>query len=277
MTLEQGDPGTVVGSLAELAAIIRALRGEERRRYAEVARRLERRGATAAGRLFRQLADEVAQDAEGAIDLPALPAAVTQPWEELAGSTLLTPYRALAQAVTAAQATFTYASYLAARTPDTAVRRATEQLAEEQLHRAASLRQLRREAWRRERELRPPPVRSCAELARAAVSMLAKAAAVHAALADAAAAAGEPERADRLRRMAAAEAREAGDAGPAMSLPPLPSDLGPEHRREQALVPLERLFELFEAAAAQAPDETLLAAAQTGLAAITERLRQLTM
>ena len=276
MIPQQDDPGTVVGSLVELAAIIRVLRGEEKRGYADIARRLERRGATAAAHLFRRLADEVAQDAKGAIDLPALPAAVTQPWEDLAGSTLLTPYRALAQAVTAAQATFTYASYLAARTPDTAVRRATEQLAEEQLHRAAELRQLRREAWRREREHRPPPVRSCAELAHAAAPMLAEAAAVHATLADAAEA-GEPERADRLRRMAAAEAQEAGDAWPAAPLPSLPLDLGPEQRRERALVPLERLFELFEAAAAQASDEALLAAAQTGLATITKRLRQLTM
>ena len=276
MTSPQDDPGTVVGSLAEFAAIVGALRGEEKRRYADVARRLERHGAAAAAHLFRRLADEAARDAGRAIDQPALPAAVTQPWEDLAGSTLLTPYRALAQAVTAAQATFTYASYLAARTPDTAVRSATEQLAEEQLHRAAELRQLRREAWRREREHRPPPVRSCAELAHAAAPMLAEAAAVHATLADAAEA-GEPERADRLRRMAAAEAQEAGDAWPAAPLPSLPLDLGPEQRRERALVPLERLFELFEAAAAQASDEALLAAAQTGLATITKRLRQLTM
>ena len=276
MIPQQDDPGTVVGSLAELAVITRVLRGEEKRGYADIARRLERRGATAAAHLFRRLADEAVEDAEGMTDAPALPTAVTQPWEDLAGSTLLTPYRALAQAVTAAQATFTYASYLAARTPDTAVRRATEQLAEEQLHRAAELRQLRREAWRREREHRPPPVRSCAELAHAAAPMLAEAAAVHATLADAAEA-GEPERADRLRRMAAAEAQEAGDAWPAAPLPSLPLDLGPEQRRERALVPLERLFELFEAAAAQASDEALLAAAQTGLATITKRLRQLTM
>ena len=276
MIPQQDDPGTVVGSLVELAAIIRVLRGEEKRGYADIARRLERRGATAAAHLFRRLADEVVEDAEGMTDAPALPAAVTQPWEDLAGSTLLTPYRALAQAVTAAQATFTYASYLAARTPDTAVRRATEQLAEEQLHRAAELRQLRREAWRQEREHRPPPVRTCAELVRAAAPMLAEAAAVHTALADAAAAAGEPERADRLRRMAAAEAQEASEVGSAAPLPSLPPDLGPEQRRERALVPLEQLFELFEAAAAQAPDEALLAAAQTALAAITERLRQLT-
>jgi len=276
MTSQQDDPGTVVGSLAELAAIIAVVRGEEKRRYTDVAHRLERRGATAAADLFRRLADEVAQGAEGAIDLSVLPAAVTQPWEDLAGSTLLTPYRALAQAVTAAQATFTYASYLAARTPDPTVRRAAERLAEEQLRHAAELRQLRRDAWRREREHRPPPVRTCAELARAAAPMLAEAAAIHAALADTAAAAGEPERADRLRRMAAAEAQEAGEVGPAAPLPSLPSDLGPEQRRERALVPLERLFELFEAAAAQAPDEALLAAAQTGLATITERLRQLT-
>ena len=276
MIPQQDDPGTVVGSLVELAAIIRVLRGEEKRGYADIARRLERRGATAAAHLFRRLADEVVEDAEGMTDAPALPAAVTQPWEDLAGSTLLTPYRALAQAVTAAQATFTYASYLAARTPDPAVQRAAERQAQEQLRRAADLRRWRREAWRQEREHRPPPVRSCAELAHAAAPMLAEAAAVHATLADAAEA-GEPERADRLRRMAAAEAQEAGDAWPAAPLPSLPLDLGPEQRRERALVPLERLFELFEAAAAQASDEALLAAAQTGLATITKRLRQLTM
>ena len=275
MTPQPDDPGTVVGSLAELAAIARALQDEEKRRYTRIAGRFERRGATASAGMFRRLADEVAHDAAGVIDSPALPGAVTRPWEDLVGSTLLTPYRALAQAVIALHGAFTYASYLAARAPDPTVRRAAERLAKEQLRRAADVRQLRRAAWHRERERRPPSVRTRAELAHAAAPLLAEAAAVHAALADAAAAAGELERADRLWDVAAAEAQEAGGVEPAAALPALQSGLDAELRWERALMPLERLFELFEAAAVQAPDEALLAGAQFGLATTTKRLRQL--
>jgi hypothetical protein len=272
-----GDPEVVLGSQDELAAVAGALRRETKRRYAGLASRFERRDEATTARLFRHLADEIAAvtpDAGGRP--PPLPAVATKPWDDLAGSTLLTPYRALAQAVAAADGAFAYLSYLAARTPDPAVRRATELLAGDELRRAADLRRLRREAWRAERERRPPPLRTCADLARAAEPRLAEAALIHGALAGLAEAAGEPENAGRLRRIGEAEAEEAGGAMARATIPRLPAILDVEQRRERAVIPLERLFELFEAAAARAADENLLDMAQAGLARTTERIRYLT-
>jgi rubrerythrin len=199
-----------------------------------------------------------------------LPDELARAWEELARSALLTPYRVLAQAVTSERCGFAYYSYLAARADDPAVRRAAEHLAGDALRRAAQLRRHRREAWRRERRLRlPSPATTPEELARQAAPLLAEAAAVHSALAAAAAAEGDASAADLLRELASAEARESGLAVPSTPLPAATAE-----RRRRALIPLERLSELYEAAAGRAPSESMLAAAQTGLELTVARLRR---
>src|SRR5690606_191293 len=80
-----------------------------------------------------------------------LPAELAASWEEIAGSALLTPYRAFALAVCNEQRAFAFYSYLAAHATDDPVRKEAEKLAAEELQHAATVRRWRRLAWHRER------------------------------------------------------------------------------------------------------------------------------
>jgi len=285
MTLLHRDPDTVVRSLAELADVALALETQAQRRYDELARILAQRGESTVASLLRELAaaagGHAAQasgwraqlGAEPPARSRALPSEIADAWDELARSALLTPLRVLAQAVTGERRVFVYYSYLAARAVDPAVRQAAERLAGEALRRAAQLRRHRREAWRRERRSHPPaPATTPEELVRQAAPLLAEAAAAHAALAAAPSTGGDVAAADLLQDLAQAEAREAGVPAPE-PVPP-PRGLSAAERRRRALMPLERLSELYEAAAERASSEAMLAAAQAGLELTVARLRR---
>ena len=287
MPLLHSDPQVEVHSLAELLGLALAMEEETQRRYAELAQLMERCGDETTAAAFRKLAEqqrrpigELSAWAGDVTTVPTrrpreLPTDIARSWDELASSALTTPYRALAVAVAAAERAFAHYSYIAARADEPGVRRAAERLAGEKLNQAALLRHQRREAWRRERWDRPEasPPRTLEELDRRARRLLAEAAAAHAALAAAAAAGHDVAEAEMLRLLALAEAQQAGSSLPPPSVP-VPFSLTAAERRRRALMPLERLSELFEAAAEHAPSEAVLAAAQVGLETTLERLRR---
>jgi rubrerythrin len=276
MSLLHSDPEAQVRSLAELACLALALSTESQRRYARLAQATE--GRTAA--VFARLAEEEAAaseslrawcsevGAEPERRPVAMPPDIFRSWDELAESVLVSPYRALAAAVAARDRAFAYYSYLAARADEPSVRQAAERLASEELRHAARLRGERRQAWRRERPSTPPASTIKALMSQAA-PLLAEAAEAHAGLAAALAAEGDARGAQALADLARIEAEEAGIA----LAPAAPMPAG--ERRRRAMAPLERLFELYEQAASHAPDEAVLAAAQTGLAVTVERMERL--
>ena len=280
MSLLHSDPEAQVRSLAELARLALALSTASQHRYARLAQGAETRGARRTAAVFARLAEEEAATSETLLAWcreagaeperkpAAMPPDIFRPWDELADSALVSPYRALAAAVAARDRAFAYYSYLAARADEPSVRRAAERLASEELRHAARLRVERRQAWRHERPS-TPPASTTEALTLQAAPLLAEAAEAHAGLAAALAAEGDARGAQVLEDLARIEAEEAGIAL-------APAAVGPAaERRRRALAPLERLFELYEQAASHAPDEAVLATAQTGLAITVERMERL--
>lgn len=157
-------------SLATLFDIADAIERESVRRYESLSAIMERRGETATAAAFRVMLDEerkhvAAVERLGAALGPArgsgtrfewrLPADLWDSWDEAAGSSRLTPYRAFAIAVDNEQRAFALYSYLAANASDRQVAAAAEKLALEELGHAALMRRRRREAWHRERRETP--------------------------------------------------------------------------------------------------------------------------
>lgn len=149
-------------TLRDLIGIANAIEQEAVGRYSQLADLMERRGETATAQAFRRmLAEErkhvaaVEQWAHGLHQSvpPAatfqwrLPAELSASWDEIAGSALLTPYRALAIAVRNEERAFSMYSYLAAHAQDPAVAAEAEKLAVEALRHAALLRRWRRSAY----------------------------------------------------------------------------------------------------------------------------------
>ena len=294
MPLLANEPTAEARSLEELIGIALAMEEEARRRYQELARLMDARGEPDTAATFRMLAEEEAGHVAGVAAwgrgflnelLEAeqfvwrIPDEIAGSWDELAHSSLLTPYRALAIAVANEERAFAYYTYLAAGAESATIREAAERLAAEELRHAASLRRERRKAWHRERPHHEPPLAPIAtpeELAQRAAPLVAEAAAIHAALAEGLAAT-DPVGAGVLREVAAAEAQA---AGPTQWLPPstspLPRKPAPAQALRRALMPLERLAEFFENAAIRAPSEAVLTAAQTGLGRTIGHLTRLT-
>ena len=81
-----------------------------------------------------------------------LPPEIAASWEELAGRTDLTPYRALSLAVLNEERAFAFYSYIVSAATDPAVRKQAQALAMEELNHAAKLRHQRRKAWRKSRQ-----------------------------------------------------------------------------------------------------------------------------
>lgn len=149
-------------TLRDLVGIANASEQEAVRRYGQLAQLMERRGEHATAQAFRRmLAEErkhvsaIEQWAHGLHQAvpPAesfewrLPPELSTSWDEIAGSALLTPYRALAIAVENEERAFSMYSYLAAHAQDPAVAAEAEKLAVEALHHAALLRRWRRSAY----------------------------------------------------------------------------------------------------------------------------------
>src|SRR5690606_30748961 len=107
--LLQDDPHTGPVDMSALVGIAAAIEQESVRRYAGLAELLATRGAIATAAAFRAMhqgelrhveaVDRWAASVAAPVDSPAdftwrLPAELAASWEEIAGSALLTPYRA---------------------------------------------------------------------------------------------------------------------------------------------------------------------------------------
>jgi rubrerythrin len=290
MPVLKSEPPAMARSLEELIGVALAMEEEARRRYLELSELMDARSEPDIAATFRMLAEEESGHVDRAAawgrnalaKLPEaqrfawrLPSDIAASWDELAHSSLLTPYRALALAVANEERAFAYYTYLAAGAESAAVREAAEGLAGEELRHAALLRRERRKAWHRENPHSGPSaaIATPEELAQRAAPLLAEAAAIHLAL-GAALAASDPAGAGVLREVAAAEAKAAGPTQGAHT-PSLPQASAPAEALRHALMPLERLSELFENAALHAPSEALLAAAQAGLERTVAHLARL--
>lgn len=281
-------PGRII-SLEELLGLANAVEVEAVARYQQLAALMEARGEHATAAVFGDMAemerrhvDMVAQLAETLHQtVPTverfawqLPQEVAESWDEAQHSALLSPYRALAIAVTNEERTFALYSYVSAHAGDAAVARQAEALAREELTHAAELRVRRRLAWRRES---PASGRSLAEGIESLAAFYAvsahlqrTAAETHRAIAAALAAAGDAESAHLVAALAT---REEEAAAPASGTPiRVPQGATPAGLLQQALHPLETESEFYEDLVAQAAEEDLLQASQAALHRVVEAI-----
>ncbi|HMN63669.1 MAG TPA: ferritin family protein [Burkholderiaceae bacterium] len=261
------DPEIQSVSMALLVGIASSIERESLKRYATLADTMERRGEAATAAAFRVMleeerhhVDEVARWAAGLgeqVPEPGrfdwqLPAELSSSWDEIAGSALLTPYRAFAIAVDNEKRAFALYSYLAARATDPRVRAQAERLGIEELRHAAVMRRWRREAWHRERRAAreaPQPAASAVASADALNALLAKREAAiaqaHRTIAARLREIGDDESANLLETLLEAPSRPAaGAAGPPA---PVPDTDDPVHLLVAAQKPLEALSEELEA------------------------------
>ncbi|RUW75956.1 ferritin family protein [Mesorhizobium sp. M4B.F.Ca.ET.049.02.1.2] len=222
-------------------------------------------------------------------DPRGLPSEIARSWDEAEASALLTPYRALGIAVDNEMLAFAYYSYVAAQSDDTAVRATAEWLAGKALDHAATLRDERRRAYRRQGaagargEMPMLDASSLPEFVRQSRQLESRAAACHRRIASRLAVLGEDaasktiaEVAERERANGSEAANgtvEAGRAELAQAARPLPL-------LRAALAEAERLHQTYLNLADRTRDEQVLAAAQRAadrtlqsLAAIAARLQ----
>jgi rubrerythrin len=149
-----------VESPEALLSLAYSLEKEAARCYLELAATMRLHGEARLAALFDFLAAieqkhviQAVERAKQTIGEAQLPAPPTEELPEnfdpeAAGSSLLTPYRALAVAVRNETRAFAFYSYLAATAPNESVRRLAEELAKEELAHADLLRRERRKAYR---------------------------------------------------------------------------------------------------------------------------------
>ena len=261
------DPEIQSVSMPLLVGIASSIERESLKRYATLADTMARRGEAATAAAFRVMLEEerhhVDEVARWAADLGEqvpepgsfdwqLPAELSSSWDEIAGSSLLTPYRAFAIAVDNEKRAFALYSYLAARATDPRVRAQAERLGIEELRHAAVMRRWRREAWHRERRAAreaPQPAASAVASADALNALLAKREAAiaqaHRTIAARLREIGDDESANLLETLLEAPSRPAaGAAGPPA---PVPDTDDPVHLLVAAQKPLEALSEELEA------------------------------
>lgn len=292
------EPRGRIASLEALLGLANAIEVEAVARYRQLAALMEARDEPATAAVFRDMAEIEERHVEMVAELattlqqavpPAqdftwqLPPEVAESWGAIERSAQLTPYRALAIAVTNEERTFALYSYVSAHADDPVVARQAEALAREELAHAAELRVRRRLAWRRESPANGPSlaegVASLAAFHTVDAHLQRNAAEAHRAIAAALTAAGDAESA---RLVAALVSREEEAAAPAGG-PPLRATQGgtPIGLLRQALQPLEAASEVYEDLVAQANDEDLLQAAQAaleqaveGISALSRRIEQ---
>lgn len=212
-----------VTSVDQLLAIAHALASQTEARYRSLAEHMRLCRAMALTDLFMHLAEnascQVAQIAQKSGSLRGHapdPALVRQHLpkhfdEEAAHSMLLTPYRALANAVADEERAFAFHTYIAAQASDGPVRRMAKEFATEKLDHAALLRRERRRAFHAQRPRTASLPQTVAELHALAGEWDGLVVCAHAALARRLAAAGDTRSAEIFRHLAEDEAR--GDAG----------------------------------------------------------------
>ena len=280
-----------VATLAELVGIANAIEEEAVRQYGALAVEMDRYGEAATAAIFRELlaeeerhVDAVAHWAEDFVESvpPAsefrwrLPPELADAWSDVAGSTLLTPYRALSIAVMNEQRAFSFYAYIAANAGNPEVAHQAELLAREELAHAALLRRKRRLAYHREhpegqRSIQPE-VDTLEDFQALTHRLERGAAEVHEALARRIEAADDTVSARLLTQIALHERRAAGEATVKPATPDDDTVAEPASLLRRALEPLERMAEMYEDLAEHAPSDALLSAAQEALADAVKRL-----
>jgi rubrerythrin len=207
-----------------------------------------------------------------------LPPEIAESWDEVQSSSLLTPYRALAIAVTNEERAFALYSYIAAMADDRGVAQLAETLAREELTHATELRVRRRQAYRRELPGKslpaPDTVETLADLRAVELRLAREIAEAHRAIARSLEAAGDPESAGMLSALAHREAKIASFAGTAKAAASarrgLPAGRQLTDLLQAALRPLEAASEIYEDIIAHADHEDLMNAAQEALQRVVE-------
>jgi len=256
--------------------------------YAQMANLMQRRGQNETTQAFRRMLAEKREHVAaierwarglGQSITPAdnvrwkLPPEFAASWQDLAGSALLTPYRAFANAVRNEERVFSMYSYLAAHARDPAVATEAEKLAAEALARAALLRRWRRNAYHRgTRPRRRPIISSVADLQAFAARRQAEIADQHRALAEQLRRLGDEESARLLEEELVDVAQEAAHAAVQMD------DDAVGATRLSLLItaqkPLEELSEELEAIITSAP-EPVSEEAEKALTKVIARLARI--
>lgn len=293
------DPGIDVVDMSTLVRIATAIEDEAVRRYEMLAQLMDSRGEPAVAAAFRVMLEEerrhvdavdqwaasVGEPVDAAPDYEwLLPADLSSSWEEVAGSALLTPYRAFAVAVENEERAFSFYAYLAARAADEQVRAEAEKLGAEELRHAALLRRWRRRAYHRERrapQARPVHIDSVEMLRDFLTRREAEIAATHLALARRLEAAGDREGARLLEDSIPAPARAAATDGAGAGVAAAAGTPGamseePRHLFVDAQKPLELLADELEAVMATAEGE-LFEAAAAAMTGVIERLGRIAL
>lgn len=227
-SLLKHDPQIHSIGMPTLVGIANAIEHEALRRYTQLAETMERRGEFETAAAFRTMLEQERAHVEAVArwaaelgqPIPApedfewsLPPDLSTSWNDIAGSALLTPFRAFAIAVENEQRAFSFYAYLAAHASDARVAAEAEKLAAEELQHAALLRRWRRAAWHRERPARmepPSQIASVAELEDFVGRRLAAIATSHQSIAARLRSAGDDESAALLDELATSMPREAG-------------------------------------------------------------------
>ena len=150
--------------MSEFFALARSMEADAAARYSEIARRLRQQGAGALADIFDRLAktemghmrqveewaDRRGENVPSEAPWP-IPETFDAPPGEVAGSKLMTPYRALASAVRHGERAFAFWSYVAAHADTAEVKDAAESMALEELEHVSLLRRERRKAFHAER------------------------------------------------------------------------------------------------------------------------------
>jgi rubrerythrin len=277
-----------IESLEVLIGLANAIEIEAVARYRQLAALMEERDDAASAAVFRALAaveqrhvDMVAALARTLrLEVPAplrfagyLPPEISESWNDVQHSQLLTPYRALAVAVANQERTFALYSYIAANAENVAVAQQAEALAREELAHVAELRVQRRLAWRREFAPRVRIVSGSVETIEAFRALdrrlMGAAAAVHRSVAADLRAAGDAEDAMLVTALAQSEEAIAG----ARAMPTVVrQDSAPAALLREALRPLERASEAYEDVVVHTSQEALLQEALAALGRVVESI-----
>jgi rubrerythrin len=156
-------------TLRDLVGIANAIEQEAVRRYGQLAELMERRGEHETAKALRTMQQEelshVASVAAWAEELNQsvpppeefewqLPPELAASWDEVAGTALLTPYRAFSIAVRNEERAFSLYIYLSAHAEDPRVASEADKLAGEELEHAALVRRWRRAAYHKDQSQR---------------------------------------------------------------------------------------------------------------------------
>lgn len=298
-SLLRDDPGIDVVSMTVLVEIARAIEDEAVRRYALLAELMDRRGEPATAAAFRVMLEEershvaavdrwaasVGESGAAATDYEwRLPTDLSSSWDDIAGSALLTPYRAFAVAVENEERAFSFYAYLAARAENEEIRAEAEKLGSEELRHAGLLRRWRRRAYHRERRTVQParPLPDSVDMLRDFLAQQEAAIAqAHLVLAPRLERAGDAASGrlllDSIAGSSARPAKGGADPGPEAAVPDAADGTeDPRHLLVDAQKPLEALADALEDIMATA-EGALFEEAAAAMARVVERIARISL